>query len=523
MDNKLNLNNFINYLANSAETQKTESEQIQLGTNNAKTNNTNKEDTSIFRDNSFFDEAIDDIEATFEQLSAAFPNILGPIVDAFDGESKDGQIGETKQVGTGNCWLLSGINALSYTEEGRQIIKDSLEYCDGYTMVHLKGYGTVVVQDKDVAQTKGSLQYSSGDDDMIIFELAIEQIMDEIANGEIMVDPDAPWFIENSEDLEKTKWGSSSTEGGWVNELIYYVTGKEGKNIKDKVEMKENLQAFEANGNKDLAMGASTSEDSKVKDINGDTVKLAGNHAYSIKEVKDGVVTVINPWDSSKEIKLDIDTFCEAFSSIDVTDLSDKNPRVSNISRTYKIDAEGNKRFVFYDPYKEVQETRDSKTGDVKQRDFYNAKGEKTKQENWEYNKKGEKTAHTISNFKNGKLTIVDEYTFDPKTGKNTAVMRSHYNENEKKIAEDEYGYAENGRWGVQKRKNYDPETGKHTSTANYSYNDDGTYESNTFDTTTGKNTRRDKYDSDGKLVQTIIFNYDPESGEYLGYEIIDH
>ena len=44
--------------------------------------------------------------------------------DAFDEDTKDGEIGDTEQNSTGNCWLLSGANALSYTEEGQEIINE---------------------------------------------------------------------------------------------------------------------------------------------------------------------------------------------------------------------------------------------------------------------------------------------------------------------------------------------------------------------------------------------------------------
>ena len=48
-----------------------------------------------------------------QNCSAASPwgIIPGTIIDAFDGNSKDGQIEDTKQGATGDCWLLSGISA----------------------------------------------------------------------------------------------------------------------------------------------------------------------------------------------------------------------------------------------------------------------------------------------------------------------------------------------------------------------------------------------------------------------------
>ena len=51
-------------------------------------------------------------------------------------ESKDGKIDNANQGQTGDCWLISGVNALSYSEEGQKCIKEALEYHDGYTIVH---------------------------------------------------------------------------------------------------------------------------------------------------------------------------------------------------------------------------------------------------------------------------------------------------------------------------------------------------------------------------------------------------
>lgn len=471
----------------------------------------------VFNNDNFGAKFSNDSNIVFDELSAVDPNILGPIVDTFDGENKDGAIGETKQHSTGNCWLLSGINALSYTEKGRQIIKDCLEYCGDVTKVHLKGFGTIEVSDIDVAYTKGSSQYSSGDDDMIIFELAIEQVLDQIARGDIMVDPDASWYMEDSTELEVTKRNSSSATGGYVSELIYFVTGKEGKRIDDKEEMKESLVAFEKNDNKDIAMGASTNKEAKVKDIDGKTVKLPGNHAYSIKEVKDGIVTVINPWDSSKEIKLDTDTFCEAFNSIDMVDLSNKNPVVSNISKNCIIDEDGNKRFVFFNPYKEVQETRDSKTGKTTQRDVYDINGKKTKQENWEYNNKGEKTSYLKSEYSDEKLKYTCKYSYNPKTDKGTTAIGTYYDKDEKKTEVFKYGYVENGEWDIQTKEYYDAETGEQIKNVYYHYNEDGSYEANTYDCKTRKKTKSEKYDSNGDKTEEIIYFYDSETGEYKG------
>ena len=384
------------------------------------TNNNSKKNSYVKSAEDYnYDEVVqfDDEDKTtnIEKCGAEVPGSrwIGRFIDRIDGESKDGAVGNTKQHSTGDCWLLSGINALSYTEKGREIIKNALDYQDGFTIVHLKGYGSVIVTDEEVANTKGDFQYSTGDDDMIIFELAVEKVLDEIAKGECLMDPEAPWYMENAREVDVTKVGSSSTVGGFINELFNLITGKDGEYISDKEKMREALSEFKMNGNKDIALGACVNEDTKAKDINGKTINLAGPHAYSIKKVGNGVVTVINPWDSSDEIQFDVNTFIEKFSYLDKIDLSDNNPQNNHISRTYNIDKDGNKVFIFEDSNKKVRENRDQ-NGNVVSTDILSMDNK-----------------------------IKSKYTYDPETGKMTSIIT----------------YDENG--NIKEKTTYDPETGK--------------------------------------------------------------
>ena len=302
-----------------------------------------------------------DIEnANMTNCSAAGPwgIIPGTIIDIFDGNSKDGQIEDTEQGATGDCWLLSGINALSYTEEGKEIIKNALEYHDAYTVVHL-ATGDYLIDDSEVATTKGSTQYSSGDDDMIILELAIEKALDEIANGDVVLTEDAPWYLANDKDgngnRESTSVGNSSTEGGWQAELWYLLTGKASVgSISGDENIKNVLDEFEKNNGKDIALACIINSNSLgdkevegldkkngsyyITDANGNEHKLGQGHAYAVKSVDGDTVVVTNPWDSGKEIVLTREQYIALFDYNQKIDLSDNNKEKDFVS--YEVEDE---------------------------------------------------------------------------------------------------------------------------------------------------------------------------------------
>ena len=154
---------------------------------------------------------------------------------------KNGEIENTEQGRIGDCWLLAGLNSLSYTEEGRQIIKDSLEYHDKYTVVHFKGVGDYVVKNSEITKAKWSSKYSTGDDDMVIYELAMKKVLDDVRNGKVVIGENAPWYLENKEsltqDYKESHGKELSIEGGWEKEIWYYITGKTSEYTSDKNEI----------------------------------------------------------------------------------------------------------------------------------------------------------------------------------------------------------------------------------------------------------------------------------------------
>ena len=361
------------------------------------------------------------------KLNSFFDKIFGKDdKDKNEDDTKDGKIGPTEQGNTGDCWLLSGINALSYTEKGRELIKDALEYEDGYTIVHLKGYGDVVVKDDELNDSK----LSTGDADMRIMELAMKKVFAAIKNGDCVVDPDAPDFL-NKDNLD-------TIEGANPMLAMYLLTGKYGEThggfttkyaeiALNTDRIQEILGEFEENNGKDAALSATMNEKTVVKDINGAEITLAGPHAYAVKEVKDGVVTLTNPWNSGEDIKLSEDTFVNTFDGVQFLDLSENNPDKNYISRTFKIDKDGNKVFIFDRSNREdyvddnmqpvhysYEEVTFSDVGTILKRTLYNDDGIRNLSRTFD-SKTGEQTGF-INYSKDGKKALCTDFGEHGKT-----------------------------------------------------------------------------------------------------------
>ncbi len=241
--------------------------------------------------------------------------------------TKDGKIGKTSQADeVGDCWLLTAVNSLSYSEKGRQIIKDSLKYNEdkNSTVVNFKGIGQKIeVTDEELKKAVQQKTVSSGDADMAILELAADKVRDKILNGDLTLAENN--FIFTDSKFYNGKTNSTSLEAGYSLEMMYYLTGKTGEyasSTKDKNKLLDNLQK---NGSKDYAMTASGAEEQTIKDAKGKSVKIEAEHSYSIKNADENTVTIANPWNSGEEITLSRKTFLNLFPDTYACNLSDTN------------------------------------------------------------------------------------------------------------------------------------------------------------------------------------------------------
>lgn len=275
-----------------------------------------------------FDDVIDKKDLQDVATKITTDDSISDILEKFkkankknDGEYDiNGEIDDSKQGKIGDCWLLSGLNSLSYSEEGREIIKNAIKDNDnGSYTVTFDGLGvsyTVTKEDLDNARKSGN--YSTGDDDVILMELAFQKLLEQIEKNEIMLP-------ENCPDLTDDDTSDNALNGGWLRDVIFMLTGdsveylniSNGQVTNSKNTMEDFYDKIEKNPDDYCALVAFAGEKGHegavtIKDINGNDVVLTYDdvgHAWSIKSIKGDYITMVNPWDSSIEVTVSKEEF----------------------------------------------------------------------------------------------------------------------------------------------------------------------------------------------------------------------
>lgn len=219
----------------------------------------------------------------------------------------NGKIDESFYQGrTGDCWLLAGIQALSQTPKGLQILNDSLKVDDkGNVTVTLKGVGKTYVITTD--QLAGNTQFSSGDMDVRALEIAMDR-----------------YFIE-----ERGVRNRIDLNGNREHVAFKLLTGKGGKNILSDTYGRipdfwiTDNQIDNFNKENHIAcVAAIYKENLTFQNSNGvDKVTLHSNHAYAVKGSDAENVYLINPWNTSTVVTVPRDKFKEFFNTLDEFDL----------------------------------------------------------------------------------------------------------------------------------------------------------------------------------------------------------
>ena len=244
----------------------------------------------------------------------------------------DGQIDISFQGETGDCWALSGINALAANKEGAKIIKNSISVDEKNNVtVNLAGTGeTFTFTKQEINKNEGKL--SMGDDDSRVLEMALEKHREKLLKSKkysVFAE-----VLGYQDDKLCVGMGSlkDPLNGGHSTEAIGILTGKVTKKFfsansaQDPSDYLKILFEEEENANKYLTLIQKNSEKYAATAVFKETKSenIVNAHAYSIKYIDKDYVTVVNPWNSLNTIKIKRQDFIDNCAEINYCDLTQK-------------------------------------------------------------------------------------------------------------------------------------------------------------------------------------------------------
>ena len=220
------------------------------------------------------------------------------------------------QGASGDCWLLASIKAISMSPKGLKILNDSIKIeSNGDVTVTLKG----VNKSYTFTQTEisGNTQLSTGDLDVRAIEMAVDKYIAEERGIESEYGVTRIDINGNNEQiaykilLGKGNWDhfydKDSIMDKWLNGDRYEIRQEHIDRFNDK----NHIVCVSSHGKKDLIL----------KEPDSNNTKLFSLHSYAVSRADSKYVYLINPHDTSKEIKVSIKTFKTFFNDIAEVDI----------------------------------------------------------------------------------------------------------------------------------------------------------------------------------------------------------
>ena len=240
----------------------------------------------------------------------------------------NGMIESNQQGEIRDCWLLSKINALAETDFGYEDIKNSItsNKNGSYTVDIKKLNKKYTITQEEFQKAIDSGEYSSGDPDMILFELALEKHYDKL-----LAKADKKAVKKGNSTISEIRTAAGNThsiDGGTSvvglkkkdfdnRDIMHLITGADTYCIVSKFGF-DNVLDLKADNKNKIAMTFGSEYSITVNEETGETKIIPfneteyddGAHEYTIKDViKDesgNIVNIIvgNPWDSKQDIPI---------------------------------------------------------------------------------------------------------------------------------------------------------------------------------------------------------------------------
>lgn len=202
-----------------------------------------------------------------------------------------------KQGNMGDCWLLSTIKTLAEHPKGLEKLNDLITIqkdSDKLIAVSVKIQGKDYVISSE--ELHSSIEYSTGDLDVRAIEIAVNRFClengyQDVAAG-ATVDFGLEIFLGNLETIENSRNSFSETSNNIINSSFIE-------------ELKTNTRIG--------VLGVAYPHKSAIDVETGEYIELIQKHAYSILYSDDVFVYIVNPHDSSKTLKIEMDKLSRAF------------------------------------------------------------------------------------------------------------------------------------------------------------------------------------------------------------------
>jgi len=244
----------------------------------------------------------------------------------------NGKIEKFSQGATGDCWALAGINALAHNKSGAKLIKEMISYDNkGNATVKFKTTNEVFhFSKKQINKEEYRLSY--GDDDVRILEMAIEKHREKLlkTGNYNKVAETLDWNDSKSHVGSGTM--KTPLKGGNASELFALLTGNKTVTCLNQnfLQVGENkIKSLWGGKNPEYYLSLLQNNPQKYiattgfrNEINSNLVK---DHEYSVISVDKQYVTVSNPGDSSKLIKIKKEVFLNNCSGFDICDMTQKD------------------------------------------------------------------------------------------------------------------------------------------------------------------------------------------------------